>query len=123
MGAVALLQKNIRYYRIGGAPVARYKTKIPPQSAKTNHLTPLWLVLAGVGLIAVALWAILGANSRHKATIEVTGAPRLKLEQDTYNYGDVQLGKTVQTTVRVTNVGDQTLRFTEAPYVEVLEGC
>jgi len=103
--------------------VARYKTKLPPKTAQKKSFNPLWLVLTGVGLIALALWAILGAGSRSKTTIEVTGAPSLKVDQEVLNYGDVQLGKTVQATVRVTNVGDQTLRFTEAPYVEVLEGC
>ena len=33
------------------------------------------------------------------------------------------LGKTVQVDFKLTNVGDQPLTFTEAPYVEVVEGC
>jgi len=103
--------------------MARYKTKIPPRTAKKNSRTPLGLVLAGVGLLAVALWALLGANGRRGPTIEVTGAPALRVDQEVLDYGDVQLGQTVQAAVRVTNVGDQTLRFTEAPYVEVREGC
>ncbi len=58
-----------------------------------------------------------------KASVEVKGAPRLKVEKDTIDHGDLKLGNPVRDDIRVTNVGDQPLRFSEAPYIEVKEGC
>jgi len=104
----------------------RYKTKIPTHKAKKSF--PIWLVLAGVGLLVVALFVFLGGSkggdSSKKAEIEVTGAPAIKVDQEAIDYGDVKLGLApIKTVVTVTNVGDQPLRFSEAPYIEVLEGC
>ncbi len=103
--------------------MGRYKTKLPQRKAKRKNV-PVWLILSGIGLILVALVVFLSSIGPKKADIEVTGAPKLKVEQDIYNYGDVKLGGVpIRTVVTVTNVGDQPLRFKEAPYVEVLEGC
>ncbi len=33
------------------------------------------------------------------------------------------LGQTVEVSFQVSNAGDQPLRFSQAPYIEVLEGC
>lgn len=81
-------------------------------------------MVGGISLILVAVVVSLRSIGREKADIEVTGAPKIKVEQDVYDYGTVKLGGVpIRTVVRVTNVGDETLRFTEAPYIEVLEGC
>jgi hypothetical protein len=97
--------------------LAKPKAKAPQRSF------PIWLVIAGAALLMVAIWALINSGQNRVKT-EVIGAPGIKVEQDIYNYGDVKLGeKPIRTVVRVTNVGDQTLRFTKAPYVEVLEGC
>lgn len=104
--------------------MSRYKTKIPPRKAKKSF--PIWMILAGAGLLLVALFAFLsgkGGDSK-KAEIEVTGAPAIRVDQEVFDYGSVKLGAApIRTVVKVTNVGDQTLQFSEAPYVEVLEGC
>ena len=101
--------------------MARYKTKLVPKKAKKNN--PIWMIMAGITLMLLAGFAIL-SGSREKPEIEVTGAPAIRLDREVFNYGDVQLGeKPIRTTVKVTNVGDQTLRFTSAPYIELLEGC
>jgi len=102
--------------------------KIKPSNRKykrghqRNNL-PLWLVLGGVGLVAVALFTFLGGNAAPKAPIEVAGAPSLKVDKDKVDLGNEKLGQTVQVSFELTNVGDQTLRFSKAPYVEVKEGC
>jgi hypothetical protein len=102
--------------------LARSKTKY--SSNKARKPFPYWLILIGVGLILFVAWAILGSTGQGKAAIEVTGAPKIKVDKQAFDYGDVKLGGTpIRTVVRVTNVGDQDLKFTEAPYVEVLEGC
>jgi cell division septal protein FtsQ len=102
--------------------MARYSTKIKAKQKPQRSLLPLWLALIGLGLVLAAGWAFLG-NSQSKANIEVKGSPRLKVEQDAIDHGDVKLGNSIIDTVRITNVGDQPLRFSETPYVEVKEGC
>jgi hypothetical protein len=47
----------------------------------------------------------------------------LKVDKEKVDLGDVKLGQTVMVSFQLTNLGDKTLKFTKAPYVEVLEGC
>lgn len=102
--------------------MGRYKTKKRPKQVKKSF--PLWLIISGLALVSVAVIVLLSSGGNQKADIEVTGSPRLKVEQDVYDYGDVKLGGVpIRTVVKVTNVGDEPLRFKEAPYIEVLEGC
>lgn len=98
------------------------KTKKYTRHSKQTTSWPLLLVIGGVLLLAGAVFAF-NRPSQPKAPIEVTGAPSLKVDQEEINLGDVKLGKTVEVSFQLTNVGDQTLRFSENPYVEVLEGC
>ena len=107
--------------------MSKFKSK--KRNKKTSFqdilLTPVLLVLAGIVLIAGALFAAWksGQTSGPKAPVEVNGAPSLKVDQDKVDLGDVPLGKTVSVSFELSNVGDQTLRFSEKPYVEVVEGC
>ena len=93
---------------------------------KQRKQTPIWLpvtvVLAGVALLGLAFWGLSG-KSANKASLEVTGAPALKADKNEVNLGDVKLGQLVEVEFQLSNVGDQTLRFAEAPYIEVVEGC
>lgn len=85
-----------------------------------------WLSLAtalgGVLIIGVAflVWRDLLAD---EGPVEVSGAPSLKVDQELVDLGDVKYNQPVQTSFRLTNVGDQTLQFTQDPYIEVVEGC
>lgn len=85
-------------------------------------LIPALLGLGGLALLVFAVLSLRGVGGT-KAAIEVSGAPSLKVDQEVIDFGDVQLGKTVEATFTVANVGDQPLRFTGQPYIEVLEGC
>ncbi len=91
---------------------------------KRNRSTgPLWLMLGGGIIVVIASFALLRGNSAPKTPIEVAGAPSLKVDKQQVDLGNETLGQTVQVSFELTNVGDQTLRFSEAPYVEVKEGC
>ena len=88
---------------------------------------PWWAVVAMMaGLVLIGLVVIggpAGNTPATKATIEVKGAPALKADKEKVDFGNVKLGQTVQVSFDVANVGDQPLHFTEAPWVEVIEGC
>jgi hypothetical protein len=83
---------------------------------------PVMLLLAGgVLLIAGAMFAF--RKPQQKAAIEVAGAPSLKVDQEKVDLGYIKLGQTVEVKFKLTNVGDQTLRFSKTPFIEVVEGC
>jgi hypothetical protein len=95
--------------------------KSPPKTKRS--LLPLWLSLAGLVLVLIAGWALWSSNAQTKADVEVKGASRLKVDQETIDHGDLKLGNQVHDEIRVTNIGDRPLRFSEAPYIEIKEGC
>jgi len=52
-----------------------------------------------------------------------SGTPSIAVDQQKIDYGDVKFNVEKTFAVKVTNTGDDTLRFKEDPYIEVLEGC
>ena len=100
---------------------------IPNQYSKKRHRQkqkwlPILLALGGLLLVSLAFLA-LRDKSTPGAAIEVTGAPSLKVDQEKVNLGDMKFNQPVQVSFQITNVGDQTLRFTKDPYIEVVQGC
>jgi len=83
---------------------------------------PILVALGGLVLVGLAFLAMRGKTTSGTA-IEVTGNPSIKVDKETVDLGNVKLGKTVEVTFQLTNVGDETLRFNEQPYIEVVEGC
>ena len=92
------------------------------RSKQNSSWLPILAIAGGVLLVALATFA-LREKPASKAQIEVNGSPSLKANKEKVDLGNVKLGKTVDVSFQLTNVGDQTLRFTEAPYIEVVEGC
>lgn len=86
---------------------------------------PYVLIAGGVLLIGIVVYAVWQAvyPGTPKVPVEVKGAPSLKVDKEQVDLGNIPLGQTVEVTFNVANVGDQQLRFTEAPYVELVEGC
>lgn len=100
-------------------------TKLAARRRTRARSQALLLLAAGLGamLIVMAAASLLGRKDGGRAAIEVTGQPRLKVDREAIDFGDVRLGQTVEAAFLLTNVGDQTLQLTLAPYVEVVEGC
>ena len=92
-----------------------------PQAGRT--FWPIALLVVAAGLLVLAVYFLTSRNAEPAAAIEVNGSPRLRVDRDKVDLGVVKLGKTVQVDFKLTNVGDQTLTFTEDPYIEVVEGC
>ena len=97
--------------------------KYPKKRQRQNRRwLPILIALGGLLLVTLAFVA-LRDKPAPGAAVEVAGAPSLKVDKEKVDLGEVKLGKTVEVTFQLTNVGDQTLRFSKAPYVEVVEGC
>ncbi len=100
----------------------KHSKKVAPQKKPGM---PVWLpliIVAGLVLIVVAVMS--GNNTpAAKPAVEVSGAPALKADKESVDFGDVKLGQTVEVKFEVANVGSRPLLFKETPYVEVVEGC
>ena len=86
------------------------------QKQKNKPFLPL-IVLGGVLLIAAAFYF---AN---QGVGDNGGTPSIAVDQQKIDYGDVKFGVNKTFAIKITNTGDDTLRFKEEPYIEVLEGC
>ena len=81
-----------------------------------NSLTVPMIIFGGVLLIAAALFF---ANQGGDGG----GTPAIAVDQKLIDYGDVKFNVNKTFAIKVTNTGDGTLRFSEEPYIEILEGC
>ncbi len=90
---------------------------------KQRRSFPWVLVAFGAVLIvaAVVLFANRGGGGGEVA--DSGGTPAIAVDPQKIDYGYVKFGNDKTFTLNVTNKGNGTLRFTENPYVEVLEGC
>jgi hypothetical protein len=78
-----------------------------------------WALLAlGGALIFAAIFLFANQNGGGGG-----GTPKIAVDQQKIDYGDVKFGVNKTFAIKVTNTGDGTLRFSEAPYVQILEGC
>jgi hypothetical protein len=100
----------------------KYSKKYGRMRKQNKRLLPVLLGLGGLVLIALAGLSLWG-GAKSNALIEVSGAPGLKVDREIVDLGEVKLGRVVKVSFELTNVGDQTLRFSQPPYIEVKEGC
>ncbi len=102
------------------------KTKKYAKRKQQQSRWPLLFIISGVLLLVFGgIYAITRSRqlSQTKAPVVVNGAPSLKVDREEVNLGDVKLGEWVDVSFQLTNVGDNALRFTKAPYIEIQEGC
>ena len=79
---------------------------------------PWPLVVLGGALIVAALFLFANQGSGDGG-----GTPAITADQQKIDYGDVKYNTNKTFAFKVTNTGTGTLRFKEAPYIEVVEGC
>jgi len=91
------------------------KKKITKQTQERQF--PWMLVVLGGALLIIAAFFFARQNS------DGSGTPSIAVDQQKIDYGDVKFGVNKTFAIKVTNTGDGALRFKEAPYIEVLEGC
>lgn len=88
------------------------------RTKKKAKILPLIAVAIG-GLLLLVTAIVLHQTSQGTGG----GTPVLTVDQQRIDYGDVKFGVEKTFTIKVTNAGDGILRFKEAPYIQVLEGC
>ncbi len=103
--------------------MSQSKNKKYRKHRKRQSFWPLVLLISGGLLLVIVAVNALNKPSQPKAAVEVKGSPSLKVDKEKVDLGNIKLGQTVEVKFQVMNVGDQTLRFSKAPYVEVAEGC
>lgn len=103
-----------------------YRPKSRPPRRGGSALGIGLVTVGGLVLLAaaaIAFWSNGGSGPSPNFTPAVKGAPRLSADKQKIDLGDVKLGQTVQASFEIVNVGDQTLQLTQAPFIEVMEGC
>jgi len=98
------------------------KTK---KQRRQKRLSLFWVVPVGGLLLlgAALLLARPGGEEPALAPIQVVGQAAIRVDRELIDYGDVRFNVQKNFTFTVTNVGDERLRFQQAPYIEVVQGC
>jgi hypothetical protein len=98
------------------------KHKYPQKSTQAASF-PLWPVLGvlAIVLVGVGLWLVWGRQPT--VSPEVTGVPRLAVDQMLVDEGQLKVNQPIRSTFRLRNVGDQPLHLMGEPVVELVEGC
>ncbi len=103
--------------------MSQHKNKSNFRHHRKKQPWPLFLLLGGALLLVVGAVFAFKKPPAPKAAVEVSGSASLKVDKQSVNLGDVKLGQTVDVKFTLMNVGDQTLRFSQTPYIQVMEGC
>jgi len=82
----------------------KYSSKSKKMQKKEVIKTPLFLIGGGVIILLIASFFVFGKKPE-PFTPEVVGSPKLQVDEALVDLGDVQLGKTVQTSFEVHNEG------------------
>lgn len=91
-----------------------------------SHRPPwLWLAIGSALLLVAAGLAFVWNTDQTDPNFvpEVTGSPRLAVDQITIDEGDVKVNTQIRTVFHLQNVGDQPLHILGEPAVELVEGC
>ncbi len=103
-------------------PKHRYYSSKRIQSKAKSNKVRLFLAVGGALALIISAFFVF-QKTANPLIPEVTGEPSLKVDKENVDLGDVKLGNNAEVSFEMTNVGNQPLVFTKAPYIEVKEGC
>jgi len=92
-----------------------------PQSKRRGWLLPS-IVLASL-LVGVTAWLLWPVRSPLADAQRYKGGPRLSVDRQEIDFGQVRFNKFVDARFRLKNVGDRALQIATGPRVEAIEGC
>lgn len=93
-----------------------------PRAGLRRWLLPMPAALAALLFSAVIFAVGCGGTETETADPATAGGGKLEIAETTYDFGTVPVGKAVNRSFEVRNVGDGTLRLGELE-VKRLEGC
>ncbi len=100
----------------------KYETTEKTQQAGPSPI--IWVIVVGAAMVLAAIVLSIGGGLGAAASGTTTGGgPHLVVDKTEENFGDVKLGQQITASFTISNTGGEPLRFTEAPYVELIEGC
>ena len=94
------------------------KTRNKKQQQRKKHFPWVQAVVA----VVLIFGTVLTIANRNNAPV-TGGTPAIAVDQEKIDMGYIKLGEYRTINIKVTNTGDGVLRFTEDPYLEVVEGC
>jgi hypothetical protein len=99
----------------------KYAKKYRRQRRKGFQFKYLAMVIGGFLVIGAAFLFLRGGGAA--ATPVSGGTPAISVDPASIDYGDLKDYTVKKISIKVTNTGTGALRFTEAPYIEVVKGC
>jgi hypothetical protein len=105
------------------------KNRTSSQSRNKNQKNLIWVIISGVGIVALSLIIWLSVRDNKSLNVDTTtdangsGNPKLQVDREVIDFGDVEMGEMLSAEFQITNVGNTLLRFTEVPYIELKAGC
>jgi hypothetical protein len=104
---------------------SRRKRKQRRSQAKARRFPWLGFAVSGLALAILLLVVVVQpwSGDEPQVTPQVTGAPRLMVDQPIVDEGYVKYNVPIRTTFRLSNVGDQPLKILQTPQVQLVEGC
>lgn len=92
---------------------------------RQRNLTPIVVVGSILILVATGLLLVMNRSDAGQPAVPVTvsGSPRLQVDRDLIDFGEVPVGRMVKASFVLSNTGDQALTISHPPVPEVLEGC
>jgi hypothetical protein len=95
------------------------------QGSPGKSRLPLILVAGGVVIILLAAFFVYSGSqsSKSNSAQETGGVPVLKVDKERIDFGDVKVDTPVTASFEISNAGDDPLRISQVPKVEVVEGC
>ncbi len=94
--------------------------KYQKQKRKRFQFKYVLMVLVGLAVIVGAGFSLRGTASGADVP---GGKPAASVDQKLIDYGHLKDFTVKTISIKLTNTGNSTLRFTENPYIEVVQGC
>lgn len=83
---------------------------------------PRFAAAAALALVG-GLYLLYAQRPEEELFVDEPGTPRLEVDRDAIDLGDVPVGKWASAAFTITNSGDGRLRFRNAPWVKAVAGC